>query len=125
LHDVDADGFFAVDVLARGDRGFKVLYVEEWWRGYLDEVDVGRSCELFEGMWAAEEQLAVNGRLAEAGIELVEVIVTRGEVVGEEIGEGHDAGGGIFRERCGDTGAAIAASQQSMAHRRVRFVSKC
>ena len=66
LLDVDADGLFAVDVFARGDRGFQMLHVEEGRRGDLDEVDVFRGGELFEGVGAVEEQLAVDGLAAEA-----------------------------------------------------------
>jgi hypothetical protein len=41
LRDVDADGLFAVGVLARGGDGVEVLDVEEWRRGDLDGIDIG------------------------------------------------------------------------------------
>ncbi len=62
---IDADRLFAIDVLARSYSGLKMLDVEERRRGYLDQVNVRRGGELFEGMRAVEEQLAVDGRAAE------------------------------------------------------------
>ncbi len=40
LRDVDAYGFFAVDVFAGGDCGLQVLDMEEGRRGDLDEIDI-------------------------------------------------------------------------------------
>ena len=40
LSNIDAHRLFAVDVLARGDRGFEVLHVEERRGGDLDQIDV-------------------------------------------------------------------------------------
>ena len=65
LANVDAHWLFAVDMLAGRDRGLKMLHVKEGRRGDLDQVDVRRGGELFEGMRAVEEQLAVDGRAAE------------------------------------------------------------
>ena len=117
LHDVDSHGLFAIDMLARGDRGLKMLHVKERRRRYLDEIHIGRGGELFESVRTAEEQLAVNGRLSEAGVQLVKVLATGGEIIGEEIGKGNDTRRSVFRERGGDSGAAVAASQQAMAYR--------
>ena len=62
LLDVDADGLFAVDMLARRDRGFQVLHVEEGRRRDLNQIDVVRGGELFEGVGAMKEQFAVDRR---------------------------------------------------------------
>ena len=71
-----------------------------------------------------EEELGVDGLAAEAGVELVEVIVTGGEIVGEEIGQGHDLRGGAAGERGGDGGAAVAASEQADAYGGVGLVAE-
>ena len=58
------------------------------------------------------------------GVDLVEVGAAGGEVVGEEIGDGHDLGDGVLRERRGDGRAAVAAAQQAMAHGGVGLVAE-
>ena len=116
LANVDAHGLFTVNMLARGYCGFKVLHVKKRRRRNLDQVDIGRRRELLEGMRSVEEKLAVERRLSEPRLHLVEVRAPGGKVIGKQIGEGHNLRGCILRERSGDRGAAISAAQQSVAH---------
>ena len=83
-----------------------------------------RCRELLEGLRAVEEQLLIDGWPAEAGVELVEVIVAQGELVGKEVGQRHYLRGGVFGEGCGDGGAAIAAAEQSEAHGGVGLIAE-
>src|ERR1700737_2864053 len=71
-----------------------------------------------------EEQLAVDGLAAEADVELVEVILPGGELVGEEIGQRYDLSGGAARERACDGSAAIPAAQQAEAYGGVGLIAE-
>ena len=124
LGDVDPNGFFAVDMFACGDRGFQMLHVEERRGRDLDEVDRLGCDELLKGVRAVEEQLVVDGLAAEAGVELVEMIVAEGKLVGKDIGQRDHLRGGVVGERCGDGGAAIAAPEQAKTDGGVGLVAE-
>ena len=72
------------------------------------------SCWKASGPW--KSSFWVEGRLVEAGVELIEVGARGGELVGEEVGESDDAGAGVLREGARDGGAAVAAAEQAEAH---------
>ncbi len=124
LRDIDADGLFAVGVLASGNDRFEVLDVEEGWGGDLDRVDVLAGGELFEGTVAVEGELGVDGGDVERCVDLIEVLFAEGELVGKDVGERGDAGSGVLRERGGDSGAAIAAAEQAKAHGGVGLIGE-
>ena len=54
LRDVDAHRLLAIDMLAGGDRCLEMLHVKKRRRRDLDQIDVGRSCQLFVGVRAFE-----------------------------------------------------------------------
>ena len=53
---------------------------------------------MLEGVGAVKEKLRVDGGAAKARVELVEVAVAGGELVGEKIGQRHDLRGGVLGE---------------------------
>ena len=68
--------------------------------------------------------MLVDGRAAKAGVELVEVIVAEGQLVGKDVGQRDDLRGGVFGEGGGDGGAAIAAAEQAEAHGGVGLIAE-
>ncbi len=124
LGDIDPEGFFAVGVFARCYGSVEMLDVEPGRRGNLDGVDRFGSGEFFEGMGAAKHQAGVDGGHAERGVDLVEVRFGGGELIGKQVGKGHDAGGRVLRKGCRHGGATAAAAEQSDADCGVGFVAE-
>ena len=79
-------------MLARRDRGFKMLDVEEGRCGNLKQVHILGCGQLLEGVRAAKEELAVNGRAAKARVELVKMAAAGCQLIREEIGKRHNLG---------------------------------
>src|SRR5271165_4950780 len=67
-------------------------------------------------MGAEKKELAVDGRAAKTGVELVKMAAAGGQIIGEEIGERNNLGGSVFGEGIGHGSAAVAAAQQSVPH---------
>src|SRR5437588_492071 len=113
---VHADGLFEIDVLAGGDDGLHVLRMKVRRRGDDDRIDFLRSGNFVESVRADEELRRVNGTEAFGLLELVEIGVSRIELVLKQIGERHDpCAAGVDQIR-GIFGAAPAAAQQSNAY---------
>ena len=94
-----------------------MLHVEKRRRRDLNQVYVRRGCQLLKRMRPLKKQLAVDCRLSQAFIHLVEVLESGSEVIGKEICQGDDSSGSVLCKRRGNAGAAVAASQQTMSHR--------
>ena len=75
-------------------------------------------------MRPVKEQFAVDWRVAKAGIELVEMGATELQFIREDIGESDHLRCGVFSERSGDGGAAIAAAQQAKADGGVGLITE-
>ncbi len=78
LRDIDADGLFAIGVLACGGDGVEMLDVEERRRGDLDGIDVGAGGDGFGGVVSGEGALAVDRRKTERGVDGIEVLFALG-----------------------------------------------
>ena len=124
LLDIDAHRLFAVHMLARRDRGFKMLHVEEWRRRNLDQIDIRRGGQLLKGVRAVKQELAVDGARPRLALSWLKCVRPACELVGKEIGQRHHLRGRVLRERSGDGSAAVAAAQQAVPHRRVGLVAE-
>ena len=123
--DVDSHRLLAVDMFARCDRGLEMLHVEEGRRGNLNQIDIRRSGELLKGMRAVEEQLAVDGGVAQAGVELVEVAAGRARAYRERDRRAPPpARTCSSRTKWPPSSAAVAAAQQAVAHGGVGLVAE-
>src|ERR1700723_1320980 len=98
--------------------------MEEGRCGDLDEVDVFGCGELLECVGTMEEQLVVDGRAAETGVELVEMGAAEGQLVGKDVCQRDDLRGGAVGERGSDGGAAVAAAEQAKTDSRVGLVAE-
>ena len=124
LANIDAHWLFAIDVLAAIDRGFQVLHVEKRRSGDLDEIDILARGELFKGMRTVKHELLIDRRATQVGIDLVEMILAGGELIGEEIGQRHHLRRSVLRKRSGHRGAAASAAEQPVPHGGVGLVAE-
>ena len=92
-----------------------MLHVEKRRRRNLDKVDLFRSGQLFKRMRTMKEQ--VNRLTAKTLIKLVEMTAAQRQLVGKDVGQGHDLRGGAVGERRGHGSAAVAAAQQAQPYR--------
>jgi len=111
-------------VLAAGYGRGEVLDVEPGWRRDLHHIDTVRVGELLKGIGAVEDELWIDGRFAEAGVQFVEVGSCGCCLIRKDVGEGDDVGGGVPGEGRGDGGAATAAAEQTETHGGVGLVAE-